>query len=127
MLSSSGESLTLESIAGKLLTLTEQLHLIHWQTNSYAEHVAVGEAYDYVHDFKDSLMEKLMGYTGRKPSTYRMEPIGGLSATSIASEGMSFASSLKQFAEANGYLDIGNMADDFSGHMAKLRYLLTLS
>ena len=60
----SGE-LNLETIAGKLTYFHEQLHLTHWQTKSYAEHQALGGLYDYVHDFKDGVIEKLMGYTGK--------------------------------------------------------------
>ena len=60
----SGE-LNLETIAGKLTYFHEQLHLLHllhWQTKSYAEHQALGGLYDYVHDFKDGVVEKIMGY-----------------------------------------------------------------
>jgi hypothetical protein len=40
---------------------------------------------------------------------------------------MGFASSLKSFAESNGYHDIANLADSLSGEAAKTKYLLTLS
>ena len=55
MKSSASEGLTLDSIAAKLTYFHEQLHLLHWQTTSYAEHQALGGLYDYVHDFKDGL------------------------------------------------------------------------
>ncbi len=58
MLNSSSGEMTLENIAGKLTYFHEQLHLIHWQTSSYAEHQAVGALYDYVHDFKNELSIK---------------------------------------------------------------------
>lgn len=119
--------MTLESIAGKLTYFHEQLHLIHWQTSIYAEHMATGALYDYVHDFKDGLMEKLMGYTGRKPGVFKIEPLSSVSSQAVAGEMISFASELKSFAERNSYLDIGNLADEFSGETAKFKYLLTLS
>lgn len=127
MLNSSSGEMTLESIAGKLTHFHEQLHLIHWQTSSYAEHQAVGGLYDYVHDFKDGVIEKLMGYTGKRPSGYKIDPIGPATATAVVSELMGFASSLKSFAESNGYHDISNLADALSGEAAKTKYLLTLS
>jgi hypothetical protein len=124
----SKEEMTLESIAGKLTFFQEQLHLIHFQTSSYAEHQALGGLYDYVHDFKDGLMEKLMGYTGRRVKAYKMEPLSdGAIANSVVSELMSFSSSLKSYAESNGYHDISNLADALSGEAAKVKYLLTLS
>ena len=123
---SSGE-LTLETIAAKLTYFHEQLHLLHWQTSSYAEHQALGGLYDYVHDFKDGLVEKIMGYTGKRPSGYKIDPLGSAQATAVVSELMAFASSLKDYGEANSYHDVCNLADALSGEAAKVRYLLTLS
>ena len=123
---SSGD-MSLESIASKLTYFHEQLHLLHWQTTSYAEHQALGGLYDYVHDFKDGLIEKLMGYTGKRPSAYKIDPLGAASATAIVSELMSFSSSLKSYGESNGYHDVSNLADALSGEAAKTKYLLTLS
>ena len=119
--------LSLESIAAKLTYFHEQLHLLHWQTTSYAEHQALGGLYDYVHDFKDGLVEKIMGYTGKRPAAYKIEPLGGANATSVVSELMAFASSLKMYGEKNRFHDVCNLADALSGEAAKTRYLLTLS
>jgi hypothetical protein len=123
---SSGE-LNLETIAGKLTHFHEQLHLTHWQTTSYAEHQALGALYDYVHDFKDGVIEKLMGYTGKRPMPYKIEPLTNCTGNECVSNLLSFASSLKSYAESNGYHDISNLADALSGEAAKTKYLLTLS
>ena len=122
----SGE-LNLETIAGKLTYFHEQLHLTHWQTKSYAEHQALGGLYDYVHDFKDGVIEKLMGYTGKRPAPYKIEPLTNCTGNECVSNLLSFASSLKSYAESNSYHDIANLADALSGEAAKTRYLLTLS
>lgn len=119
--------LSLESIAAKLTYFHEQLHLLHWQTSSYAEHQALGGLYDYVHDFKDGVVEKIMGYTGKRPSAYKIEPLGVANATSVVSELMSFASQLKAYGEKNSFHDVCNLADSLSGEAAKTKYLLTLS
>jgi DNA-binding ferritin-like protein len=123
---SSGD-MSLESIASKLTYFHEQLHLTHWQTTSYAEHKALGKLYEYVQDFKDDVIEKLMGYTGKRPGAYKIDPLGNSNATAIVSELMSFSSSLKSYGESNGYHDISNLADALSGEAAKTKYLLTLS
>jgi DNA-binding ferritin-like protein len=123
---SSGE-MSLESVASKLTYFHEQLHLLHWQTTSYAQHKALGNLYEYVQDFKDGVIEKLMGYTGKRPGAYKIDPLGNSNATAIVSELMSFSSSLKSYAEGNGYHDISNLADALSGEAAKIKYLLTLS
>ena len=128
MLKSGSGEMTLENIAGKLTYFHEQLHLLHWTTTSYAEHQALGGLYDYVHDFKDGVIEKLMGYTGKRPKAPKMEPLSDTASASIVvSELMSFASSLKSFAESNSFHDISNLADALSGEAAKTKYLLTLS
>ena len=127
MIKSSGGEMTLESIAGKLTHFHEQLHLTHWQTTSYAEHQALGGLYDYVHDFKDGLIEKLMGYTGKRPAPYKIEPLTNCTGAQCVSDILSFASSLKSYGESNGYHDISNLADALSGEAAKTKYLLTLS
>jgi len=120
-------TMSLESIASKLTHFQEQLHLLHWQTSSYAEHKATGKLYEYIQDFKDDLMEKLMGYTARKPMSLKIDPIGPAEVAMVVSELISFASSLKVYGESNAYHDIANLADALSGEAAKTKYLLTLS
>ena len=123
-----GSEMSVDSVAAKLTYFHEQLHLLHWQTTSYAEHQALGGLYDYVHDFKDGVVEKLMGYTGKRPKAFKIEPLSdGAGASNVVSELMSFSSSLKSYAESNSYHDISNLADALSGEAAKTRYLLTLS
>jgi DNA-binding ferritin-like protein len=127
MKSSSAESLTLEGIAAKLTHFHEQLHLIHWQTSSYAEHQATGALYDYVQDFKDGLIEKIMGYTGKRPGLYKIDPLTNCTASECVNNLLTFASSLKKYGEINAYHDVCNLADELSGQAAKTRYLITLT
>jgi len=122
----SGE-LNLETIAGKLTYFHEQLHLLHWQTTSYAQHKALGKLYEYVQDFKDGAVEKLMGYTGKRPGVYKIEALSSADSNSVVTALMDFSSNLKRYAESNSYHDIANLADALSGEAAKTKYLLTLS
>ena len=127
MMESKGSELSLESIAAKLTYFHEQLHLTHWQTTSYAEHQATGALYDYVHDFKDGLIEKIMGYTGKRPGPYKIEALTNCTAGQCVSDLLSFASALKAYGEKNSFHDVCNLADALSGEAAKTKYLLTLS
>ena len=127
MMKSSSEGLTLDSIAAKLTYFHEQLHLLHWQTTSYAEHKALGKLYEYVQDFKDGVVEKIMGYTGKRPTPYKIEPLTNCTAGECVNNLLSFASALKAYGEKNAYHDVCNLADSLSGEAAKTRYLLTLS
>lgn len=119
--------LSLESIAAKLTYFHEQLHLLHWQTTSYAQHQALGGLYDYVHDFKDGVIEKLMGYTGKRPGAYKIDTLTNCKPEQCVSDLLSFASELKAYGEKNSYHDVCNLADSLSGEAAKTKYLLTLS
>jgi DNA-binding ferritin-like protein len=122
----SGE-LNLETIAGKLTYFHEQLHLLHWQTKSYAQHKALGKIYEYVQDFKDDVVEKLMGYTGKRPGAIKLEQLTATDPNAVVTALMDFASNLKRYAESNSFHDIANLADALSGEAAKTKYLLTLS
>ena len=128
MLSSASGELSPDVIATKLTYFELQLHNLHWATRSYAEHQALGSLYDQVHDFKDDVIEKLMGYMGKRPKAFKMQPImDTTSATSVVQELKGFAHQLMEWAETNQYCDVENMAQDLSGKAAKTLYLLTLS
>lgn len=121
-------AMTLETIASKLTYFHEQLHLIHWQTNSYPEHKAVGELYEYVQDFKDDVMEKLMGYMNKRLKAYKAEAIvDGASSNTVVEQLMSWSYQLYEWAGENNYCDVENMAQELSGKASKTKYLLTLS
>jgi len=120
--------MSIETIAGKLTYFHEQLHLLHWNTKSYAEHMALGGLYDYVHDFKDGVVEKLMGYTGKRVASLTIAPISPATSSSIVvSDLITFAHDLKVWAGNNNYDDVENLAQSLSGEAAKVKYLLTLS
>lgn len=127
MLSSGKTVMSLESIAGKLTYFHEQIHLLHWQTMSYAEHQALGDLYDYVHGFKDDVVEKLMGYMGKRPKAFKIDPIKEATCTQVVQELCDWSYQLYEWAGANHYCDVENMAQELSGKAAKTKYLLTLS
>lgn len=121
-------ALNTENIAGKLAYFHEQLHLLHWQTRSFAEHKALGGLYEYVEGFKDDVIEKLMGYTGKRIQSLTIDAIDSKAdSDKVVDEVIKFSAELMKFADTNGYLDISNMAQSLSGEAAKTKYLLTLS
>ena len=125
-----GSSLTLETISGKLSYFYEQLHLLHFQTTSFAEHKALGKIYDKVGDFQDEIVEKIMGYSGRRIKAYRIDVLKDyeLGAPSrVVSELISFAKDLQDFGGSNNMPDIENIAQSLSGEAAQTLYRLTLS
>jgi hypothetical protein len=128
MLSSSPSEMTVERIASKLTYFTLQTWLIHWQTGSFAEHKNTDEVYSFLNGFKDSLMEKLMGYTGRKARSFKFIPTtDNADFISLLTEMKGFAQELQNYATSNGYTDVENMSQELSGVSVKALFLSTLS
>jgi len=120
--------MTLEDIAGRLATFHEQIHQIHWETRSFAEHKALGEFYEFLQDFKDEIIEKVMGYSGKRVKGFRVDIIKpNENSVDVVDQVLVFARELEMFGDANMYPDVCNMAQSLSGETAKVKYLLTLS
>jgi hypothetical protein len=130
MESKGSSSLTLETIAGKLSYFYEELHLLHFQTTSFAEHSALGTIYDKVGDFQDEIIEKIMGYSGKRIRAYKIDTLKDYSAgmpNTVVKELVTFAKQLEEFGEANNMPDIENIAQSLSGEASQTLYRLTLS
>ena len=130
MMESKGSGLTLETIAGKLSYFYEELHLLHFQTTSFAEHSALGTIYDKVGDFQDEIIEKIMGYTGKRVKAYKIDALKDYSSgmpNTVVRELVAFAKDLEEFGEANNMPDIENIAQSLSGEASQTLYRLSLS
>lgn len=120
--------MTTEDIASKLTYFQEQVHLFHWQTRSFSEHKATGSLYEFIQEFKDDVIEKLMGYTGKRIKGMKMEAVkSDVDCMALVDEIIKFSEELMKFAETSKYWDIANIAQTLSGEAAKTKYLLTLS
>ena len=53
----------------KLLADRSAAHVAHWRTDSYSQHVALGEFYGELSDLTDGFVEQYQGYYAK-----RMEP-----------------------------------------------------
>ena len=67
----------------KLFHARDVIHLAHLKTGSYAAHKALNEAYEYLLDFADDLVEMEQGKAGQTldftiPAASYQEPIGFL-------------------------------------------------
>ena len=130
MLSSSGGELSLDVIKAKLQFFELQLHELHWQTTSLAEHLCLGDAYDKIFDLKDQIVEKIMGYTGVRTKAMPVDTIknyGPGIPEMVVSDVILFAKQLESFGRLNNMPDIENIAQSLSGDFAQFKYRLTLS
>lgn len=125
-----GSSLTLDSIKAKLNFFELQLHELHWQTKSFAEHEAIGDLYEFVFKVKDEIVEKIMGYSGTRTKAMPIDPIKNYTpdyTRQVVKSLCDFAYQLEEFGEKNNMCDIENIAQSLSGEGAKTLYRLTLS
>ena len=130
MLSSASGDLSPDSIATKLTYFELQLHNLHWGTRSYAEHKSLGKLYDSVFDFKDEIIEKIMGYSGSRAkigNPGQLKDYAPGVSESVVNELLAFAKQLQNYGATNNMPDIENVAQSLSGTAAKTKYLLTLS
>jgi DNA-binding ferritin-like protein len=127
MLEKKTSSLTIESIIEKLFYFQIEVQMLHWKTKNYAEHKATGNLYEYIVEFKDDVVEKIMGYTGTTPITIAVFSYKEENFLTILSRIQDFSNQLKMYGEKNGYHDVCNKADELSGMVAKTKYLSTLS
>jgi hypothetical protein len=126
---SSPLEMTMEGVASKFDYFFQQIHLLHLQTSSYAEHKAL-QVWDSMPNQKDEFLEKLMGYEGRKLRSYKTPPITDYSLgmpSRILTDLKEFAEQLESYARIKNYSDIENLAQSLSGSASQTLYLLTLS
>jgi DNA-binding ferritin-like protein len=130
MMENASNTLTLETIGAKLSYFYEELHLLHFQTTSYAEHQALGIIYDKVGDFQDEITEKIMGYSGKRIKAYKIDALKDYApgmSIKVVKDLVSFAHDLEEFGEENNMPDIENIAQSLSGEAAQTLYRLSLS
>lgn len=123
--------LTPEVIKGKLFSFHDIAHSLHLDTKSFAEHSALNTLYEGLEDFKDEILEKLMGYMGGKRiGPVKIDPLPTYSPTAsitLCREIISFSAQLSEYSKKNNYLDIENIAASLSGLSAQTIYRLSLT
>ena len=64
---------------------------------------------------------------GKKPKAFKIEPIKDTASMAVVQELCDYAYELYEWAVAQHYSEVENMAQELSGKAAKTKYLLTLS
>ena len=118
-------------IVTNLLTLHNQLKIHHWQTKSYAEHQALGGAYDEFSGLIDEFIEVFMGKYGRIESRdgFKIE-LGNykeMSVTDFVDKYIDYLVNELPKGLEESDTDLLNIRDEMLGGLNKLKYLLTLS
>jgi Family of unknown function (DUF5856) len=110
-----------------LLNSVTTAHIMHFQTPSFAEHMALGTFYEEIGDLVDSFVESYQGKYSiiqNYPKTYELpadEPIAYLKALGAELEQYRRQPEFPQDTELQNELD--NIANLINGTLYKLRFL----
>jgi len=115
------------AFVAKLLNALTCVRTYHWSTDSYAEHVALGDFYDSLSDLLDRFVEQYQGVFGKldRQRIMRPYPVEDLNATEYL---------MKTKYEVNGYRNIPdfpqnselqNVIDEIIGEFDRTIYKLT--
>jgi hypothetical protein len=111
------------------LVILNQIKIFHWQTRSYAEHKALGEAYEALDELFDKFIEIYYGKYSRptdqieytfKAFTYKPD------VTTIIKDYRDQLLSELSNTLTDQDLDLLNLKDEIEGQFNHLLYLLTL-
>lgn len=115
----------------ELLTIHNEFKILHWQTNSFSEHKALGEAYDSFGEQMDELVEAHFGRYGR------VIPDGGVSIKlynyelskpkELLDGARTTLTAMREKYESDGATDLANITDELIGIIDQTAYLITLS
>jgi hypothetical protein len=116
-----------KELLNNVLQIQSQLKVLHWQTESYAEHNAFGMTYDTLDDLFDQIIEVYSGKYGR-PKFDGMKNIALADYENIKVD--AFIDGALNFFEnafmAESDSELGNICDEIKAALDKLKYLLTL-
>lgn len=114
-----------------LLTLQNQLRILHWHTDSYAEHKALGKAYENLDDLIDQLIEVHIGKYGKFDLENGLEiklqdyapgrPQDLIHSAEVA------VKQLRAKFESDDATNLSNIIDEILTVLNQTSYLLTLS
>lgn len=108
-----------------LLIFQMQLKIMHWGTESYAQHNAYGSTYESVDGGLDSLVESYQGYHGRIDfgCSCDLHSFSDVQCESWLDSMLECLNSLRCELKES---DLQNMTDELIASVSKLKYLLTL-
>ncbi len=116
-----------KELLANIIQMQGQLKVLHWQTESFAEHKAFEDTLDAISDRFDRIIEV---YSGK----YQRPKFGGVKQISFADYGNlkidAFIEGMDDFL-TNAFMaeqdsELANIRDEARADLMKLKYLLTL-
>ena len=116
----------MDAVADFILTILHTVtntHILHWQSKSYADHIALGEFYDRLSDLVDTLLESMQGKYAvilEYPTTYHGPAATALEELQVF--GQYFAEGRQQLPQDS---EIQNICDEIAALIDQTTYKLT--
>ena len=109
-----------------LLLFQTQLKIMHWGTDSYAEHNAYGTTYGSIDEGLDTLVESYQGYVGRinLAGQYTILNFADINTDEWLSGIME---KIEELRKEITYSDVQNLLDELLASVSKFKYLLSLN
>ena len=117
------------NLYGSFLRIQNQLRIFHWQSNTYAQHKALGKTYEDFDELIDQFVEVAMGKYGKRNNdvVFNIELVNNISQLDIfLKDTLQFLKDLTQQLEEDD-TDLVNIRDEMLAVFHRLAYLLTLS
>ena len=113
------------------LGIQAQFKVFHWQTQSYAKHIAYGDIYNNFGELSDNFMEIYMGKYSRvvlegEVDAIILSNIGEVKIEDFLETIIDFLLSFNNRLDNNRDSDLLNLRDEMLAAINKLKYLLTL-
>ena len=119
----------MEEIILQILSFQNQMKVLHWQTTSYARHMAYGGMYDVIDGLLDKFAEVYQGKYGRFKFTDSI-PISNMNDVKIQEVLSSFCdlliNDISEELDDTKDTDLLNIRDEMLAECNKLKYLLSL-
>lgn len=116
----------------KLFAIRDQAHIFHWQTKSYARHMAFGDFYEDFIDEVDTLAEMIMGIKGDfqlgSDAAIILQDYNDANVNRFFERVYPvFDNELKMICDTEAHEEVFDQARVILALVDKLKYLLTLS
>jgi DNA-binding ferritin-like protein len=113
-----------------LLTLQNQLRIFHWQTKSYAEHKALGKAYEGLDSLIDDFVEVYFGKYGninaKDSFKINLENYSAKDCREVVQDGINYLENLTNEMKEND-TELLNIRDEMLAVLERTKYLLRLT
>jgi len=100
----------IETLVGRVFALRDAVHLEHWRTGSYAQHIALGDFCDEVIEKLDAIVETYQGLFDKIGRVTRV-PFDPASAMDAIAQHADWITRNKE-AISKGDASLNNMLDD---------------